>query len=827
MCNVQGEKDIESVDSFLIVNSASGVYTYQPPMYITSNVTHSFSKYGLSGTGAPEDPWIIENFFFYDDTSVSITIEDTSDTFIIRNCIFNDGNNIGVELDGIFLKNVQHGTIQICLFTNVRHGIIAFDGCSDITIRYNIIHHTSESGIRIKDSNTFMIYGNTIHDIGQTETLTSPWGHGNGIWLRNSYDIQTTYNTVYDVETGIWIMNSAGLTNVSLNTVYGTSTAILANSSGLSLIKANSIFDPAIANPNQVGIMIKSTTGAFIDKNTIIGCILYGLMIDGISVGTEVHDNSFVRNNQGRTSQAMCNTTTHGITNNYWLDWTFPDEDKDGFVDYPYPIDGYPDETYDPSPRTEPQTEIDTHFIGDVILIHPNGGEIVGDSVEIEWTEVYDTLGHPFTYDIYYSDNNGTDWTPIISGLTNTSYFWNTTIIPRGDDFLVNVTAFCSEGLKTTDVSDDTFTLVPDMLTPPTVQFPNGGESVYGTIEILWSTSNDTWHHSINYSVYLSSDSGGNWTKLAGNLTVTSHELVTTSLAEGDYYLVKVIAECSNGITIEDQSNDVFSVYQHSVTTPTVLYPNGNEIINGSVTIHWTASVGSFGHPILYTVEYSPNNGQTWINIDAGIGGATTSLFWNTTNLDPGTTYLVRVEARCSEGKRASDRSDNPFILQEHYLSIPNVIYPDTGVNVRGLIYVDWSPSFDSWNYNVSYMLYYSADGIAWFELASTGEEPFFLWDTIYIADGSYALKVVSSVRGGVWSEDTTGFFDVQNLPTTTSMITTTLNVTFTSTTTMTYTSETTPTSSDNGMILVIIGIGVGGVVVVVILIFWMRSRKS
>jgi hypothetical protein len=56
-----------------------------------------------------------------------------------------------------------------------------------------------------------------------------------------------------------------------------------------------------------------------------------------------IHHNNFINNNAGGvqayddTGTNYWNTSSEG---NYWSDWTSPDNNNDGIVDYPYQIDG-------------------------------------------------------------------------------------------------------------------------------------------------------------------------------------------------------------------------------------------------------------------------------------------------------------------------------------------------------------------------------------------------------------------------------------------------------------------------------------------------------
>ncbi|MFW9768776.1 MAG: hypothetical protein ACFFF9_09700 [Candidatus Thorarchaeota archaeon] len=92
-----------------------------------------------------------------------------------------------------------------------------------------------------------------------------------------------------------------------------------------------------------------------------------------------------------------------------------------------------------------------------VEVTDPNGGEVLSGMVLVNWTAVdYDS--DPLTFDVYYSDNNGGDWSLLASGLNTMQYEWNTTLHDDGDQYLIRVSV--SDGvLGSTDDSDAVFEL--------------------------------------------------------------------------------------------------------------------------------------------------------------------------------------------------------------------------------------------------------------------------------------------------------------------------------------------------------------------------------
>jgi hypothetical protein len=97
-----------------------------------------------------------------------------------------------------------------------------------------------------------------------------------------------------------------------------------------------------------------------------------------------------------------------------------------------------------------------------VEVTFPNGGEVLSGMVTINWTAA-DPDCDPITIDVFYSDNNGTAWSPLATGLSVLEYEWNTTLYDDGIGYMIRVDV--SDGiLETMDTSDASFELdnIPD-----------------------------------------------------------------------------------------------------------------------------------------------------------------------------------------------------------------------------------------------------------------------------------------------------------------------------------------------------------------------------
>ena len=109
-----------------------------------------------------------------------------------------------------------------------------------------------------------------------------------------------------------------------------------------------------------------------------------------------------------------------------------------------------------------------------------------------------------------------------------------------------------------------------------------------------------------------------------------------------------------------------------------VIYPNGGEIINGTITIRWVAYDDYDPDPLI-DIEYSNNSGLTW-HIIVPNQPNDGSYDWDTTGLSEGSNYLIRITATDNVGHSSNDTSSGTFTI---YRDIPgptiNIINPLLG----------------------------------------------------------------------------------------------------------------------------------------------------
>jgi len=136
--------------------------------------------------------------------------------------------------------------------------------------------------------------------------------------------------------------------------------------------------------------------------------------------------------------------------------------------------------------------------------------------------------------------------------------YWDEWIGPDNDSDGIVDSPYTIEGSAN---NMDSFPLVSSFhLSKPYILFPNGGEILDGIITIQWMESTDFLEHEITYEVFYSYDMGNTWTLLASGLSNNSINWDTTTVRNSNYYLIKVVATCTPGVTSEGVCKNPFII---------------------------------------------------------------------------------------------------------------------------------------------------------------------------------------------------------------------------------------------------------------------------
>jgi len=267
------------------------------------------------------------------------------------------------------LSTIQHTAVYLAYITNSSVSNITTNAGTAVQITEgggNTISGVNASwgggvgygwGIRIIDSSNNTIQNCTIDDyrtgirLGtQTGTCSSnaiqnvslSGNTDNGILLSGT----SNSNTITDVTianvgyTGIRISSSVGGNHISAAEI-----SLGAGSNGILLERSsNDTIDNCTITGSSIGIGIYLATAGYntIQNNTVSGCYK-GLYLNG-AYDNEIYNNNFIDNiEQARVAYDSTGNVFNRdkpIGGNYWSDWTSPDNDGDGFVDFPYVFTG-------------------------------------------------------------------------------------------------------------------------------------------------------------------------------------------------------------------------------------------------------------------------------------------------------------------------------------------------------------------------------------------------------------------------------------------------------------------------------------------------------
>jgi hypothetical protein len=340
-----------------------------------------------------------------------------------------------------------------------------------------------------------------------------------------------------------------------------------------------------------------------------------------------------------------------------------------------------------PSPYitvTAPNTPV-TWYVGSAYNITWNSGYLVSTFVKID-----------------YSIDNGATWISITPATNNTgSYSW-TAINPPSTTCLVKVSDYGN--LATYDISNVTFTIAPAL----TVTAPNGTEVVNSC-----TSSSITWFAggcSGNYKIELSTNGGSTWSTVVASYAAAATGNCSYAWSIPNTPSTNCLVRVSDvsAPTKIDQSNATFTI----APAIQITFPNfGGTFTVGSVqNITWSAT----GVSNFYNIDYSIDNGATWISIIFNANITSGTYAWTVPN-NPSTTCLVRVIDNVNSCKR--DQSDNVFTISSTAPAIA-VTSPNGGENWQtcSTQSITWTASGTSGLYNLDYSI---NGGTSWVSIAT------------------------------------------------------------------------------------------------------------
>lgn len=428
-----------------------------------------------------------------------------------------------------------------------------------------------------------------------------------------------------------------------------------------------------------------------------------------------------------------------------------------------------------------------------VLLKQPDGGEIWrnGTIQTVRWnvTDANPLPGNPIS--LYYSTNNGLNWTVIGNSCPNNgTYKWKVPDDVNSTQCRVEVECTDAALLKTNDTSNGTFTITnwtagPIIDNPPVVSVlnPNGGEEWRnGTVQrITWTATDDKPFPANPVSLFYSIDNGTNWNTLSASYPNNgSYAWRVPDGINSTLCLIKVRCTDSGLNEANDTSNATFTIINWTAPVPTVdnppiVYvksPNGGEVWNQS-TIHfirWNATDDKPLSDTCINISYSSNNGSSWTIIGYQLDN-NGSYAWLVPDTVNSTQCLVKVECTDAAMQTTIDTSNGTFTIKEvititdnppqMYLLAPkadDTLYGGEGCTVR------WNATDDRVLPSNCVNVSYSPDnGANWTRLATNHtNNGSFIW-TVPRNDTTEAkVQVTIFDSKGQMAMDTSGKFTIE-----------------------------------------------------------------
>lgn len=370
----------------------------------------------------------------------ALNIHITTNTEIVDNHFFNGAGSALLIANAAFIK-IKHNN-----FTNIVNGPIAgsaegieFVTGNNVSITENYFQDIYLSGIELRDQVQYF----EVKDNYFTQNQQ-------GLTLKNdAKDITISGNDFYDNDfSGIQAIESVAIPNQQ---IWIEENNFTANRNALRFtgsFQNATIQHNIITDSTESGIeIIDSVSAINIINNQIQDNGAYGVSITTDASNNNISHNDFVNNNNGGKQASDTSSASNEFLNNFWDDWTVPDDDNNGVVDQAYAFTSNSDQY----PLTTPNVII--HSLSSPEIITPIAGDVVSGTITISWTAAQDTFSHDISYTLQYSNDNGGTWTEINVNIVSISISWNSANVQNGN-YILKVIASDGNGLISSGQSD-------------------------------------------------------------------------------------------------------------------------------------------------------------------------------------------------------------------------------------------------------------------------------------------------------------------------------------------------------------------------------------
>ncbi|MHA1991353.1 MAG: ABC transporter substrate-binding protein [Candidatus Hodarchaeales archaeon] len=531
----------------------------------------------------------------------------------------------------------------------------------------------------------WQIHNAQVHPVGTFSSIT-------GVLLNDQFIRQ------YKPHAPIFITSNAQL-NASfpgmgtLNDPVRIEGYNITSSSGILISISGTTFYFRIANnyldglmTSDLGIQLSNVINGRIENNSVNNNSGMGINIINGSQNNTILNNTVINHNQGDYGINLWNSNYNLVESNTLFNNSGGiqlDNSNNNFVINNSIFDGFQalNFYFGSNNNTFTDNAIFSHDFG--FVVDSNNNTIANNAIYDNDINFINGNNNNFTNNVFYNNYNPNDpagirISPGASGniFARNDFSQNSIDFSQVDDSGTNtlfLNNYWSDWTGTgaysiqgdTGNQDSSPLLNPFHLSVPVIIIPTTDNLTLSDIVLMqWDVSSDSVDHPLTYSIFYSTNDGSSWIELVSDLTLTNYPLDTNTFSDGTQILFRVHTVDSVGFIAKGTSLGTFLIANslHQLTSPVLSSPLGGSNLTGQVDIRWSPAVDSWNHGVVYDIYYSPDEGTTWISLISDLSSA--SYTWDTTTVDDGLSYQIKVVATCLLGLTSEDVTDGTFIIK-------------------------------------------------------------------------------------------------------------------------------------------------------------------